>query len=64
MVPATLVPDGRGHRTEVTMGDKSPKSKQRNQKQKSAARADDAASARAKQASQSHVPSPAAKDRK
>ena len=46
------------------MGDKSPKSKQRDQKQKSTARADDAASARAKQAGQSHAPSPAAKGRK
>jgi len=64
MVPATLVPDGRGHRTEVTMGDKSPKSKERSQKQKSTARAEGAASAKAKQAGQSHTPPPAAKGRR
>jgi hypothetical protein len=42
------------------MGDKSPKSKQRDQKQKTAARAEDAAQARSKQDSHSHVkPTPA-----
>jgi hypothetical protein len=38
------------------MGDKSPKSKQRGQKQKDVARASDAARAASKQASQSQVP--------
>jgi hypothetical protein len=38
------------------MGDKSPKSKQRGQKQKDAARATDASKAASKQASQSWVP--------
>ena len=38
------------------MGDKSPKSKQRDQKQKDAARAGDATAAKAKQDGQSHAP--------
>jgi hypothetical protein len=46
------------------MGDKSPKSKQRGQKQKSLARAEDAADARSKQDKQSRAPLPAAKGRK
>jgi hypothetical protein len=37
------------------MGDKSPKSKQRDQKQKNAAKASDAAAARSKQTSQDHA---------
>lgn len=46
------------------MGDKSPKSKQRGQKQKSLARAGDAADAKSKQDNQSRAPQPAAKGRK
>jgi hypothetical protein len=38
------------------MGDRSPKSKQRDQKQKDAVRAGDAAAAKAKQDKQSHAP--------
>jgi hypothetical protein len=38
------------------MGDKSPKSKQRSHQQKNAAKAEGAAAAKSKQASQSHVP--------
>jgi len=56
--------DGRRHRTEATMGDKSPKSKERGQKQKNTARADDAAAAKAKQENQSHTQQPPAKGRK
>jgi hypothetical protein len=50
--------EGRPH-----MGDKSPKSKHRDQKQKDAAKAQGAAVARSKQESQSHTP-PAAKGKK
>jgi hypothetical protein len=50
--------------TEVIMGDRSPKSKQRDQKQKDAAKATDAATARAKQDSQSRAPLPNLKGRK
>jgi len=46
------------------MGDKSPKSKERGQKQKNTARAEDAAAAKAKQANQSHIQQPPAKGRK
>jgi hypothetical protein len=46
------------NRTEATMGDRSPKSKQRDQKQKNAAKATDAAAARSKQDAQSHAPLP------
>ena len=46
------------------MGDKSQKAKDRSQKQKSTARADDAASARAKQAGYSHAAQPPAKGKK
>ena len=46
------------------MGDKSPKSKQRGQKQKDHAKAEGAAHAKSKQDSQSHAPQTAAKDRK
>jgi len=38
------------------MGDKSPKSKERGQKQKDVARASGAAKAQSKQDSQSHIP--------
>jgi hypothetical protein len=38
------------------MGDRSPKSKQRDQKQKTAAKASDAATAKSKQDAHSHVP--------
>jgi hypothetical protein len=47
----------------LSMGDKSPKSKQRGQKQKDLARAESAAGARSKQDSQNHTPT-AAKTRK
>ena len=46
------------------MGDKSPKSKKRGQKQKNTARADDAAAAKAKQANQSHTQQPPVKGKK
>ncbi len=45
------------------MGDRSPKSKERDQKQKTSARAEDAAAAKAKHARQSNLP-PLAKGRK
>lgn len=38
------------------MGDKSPKSKQRDEKQKTLAKAESAAGAKSKQDSQSHIP--------
>ena len=41
---------------EALVGDKSPKSKERGQKQKTAAKADRAAEARSKQDSQSKLP--------
>jgi len=46
------------------MGDKSPKSKERGQKQKNTARAADAAAARTKQTNQSDIRPPPAKGRK
>ena len=46
------------------MGDKSPKSKQRGQKQKDVARAEGAAHAKSKQNSQDHTPQTPAKNRK
>jgi hypothetical protein len=46
------------------MGDKSPKSKQRDQKQKNAAKAEGAAQAKSKQDNQSHVPQTTAKGKK
>jgi hypothetical protein len=46
------------------MGDRSPKSKQRNQKQKDTAKAAYAADAKSKQDGQSRGPLPAAKGRK
>jgi hypothetical protein len=49
---------------EATVGDKSPKSKERGQKQKSAARAEDAAATKAKQANQSYTQPPPAKGRR
>ncbi len=48
----------------TTMGDKSPKSKQRDEKQKDAAKAAGAAAARSKQASQSHTPTLMGKGKK
>ena len=42
--------------TEVIMGDRSPKSKQRDQKQKTASQASDKAAAKSKQDSNSHAP--------
>lgn len=42
--------------TEVIVGDRSPKSKQRDQKQKDVAKATGAAAARTKQDSQSRIP--------
>jgi hypothetical protein len=62
LVVATQVAEARGLLLggSTIMGDKSPKSKQRDQKQKTAARAEDAAQARSKQDSHSHVkPTPA-----
>ena len=41
------------------MGDKSPKSKERGQKQKTAAKADGATAAKSKQAGYSHATAPA-----
>jgi len=49
------VADGLNHRMEAPVGDKSPKSKERDQKQKNAAKADSAAQARSKQDSQSRA---------
>jgi uncharacterized protein len=49
---------------ETIMGDRSPKSKQRDQKQKDTARATDAAAAKTKQDSQSRTPLPNVKGRK
>lgn len=46
------------------MGDKSPKSKQRGQKQKNFAKAESAAGAKSKQDSQNHTPQTGVKDRK
>ena len=46
------------------MGDKSPKSKQRGQKQKDLAKAEGAAHAKSKQDSQSHFPQTPVKGRK
>ena len=46
------------------MGDKSPKSKQRGEKQKTSARAESAASAKSKQDSHNRTPQTAAKGRK
>jgi predicted secreted protein len=45
-------------REEDVMGDKSPKSKQRDQKQKDATKAKGAANLKAKQDSHSHAPPP------
>jgi hypothetical protein len=49
---------------EVTMGDKSLKSKQRDQKQKDAAKAGSAAAAKSKQDSYTRPPQPVAKGKK
>ena len=46
------------------MGDKSPKSKERDQKQKQTAKTDDSVKARSKQAGFSHSPGPALKGKK
>lgn len=46
------------------MGDKSPKSKERNQKQRSAARAEDAAAAKVKREGYTHAPAVPGKNRK
>ena len=46
------------------MGDKSPKSKQRGQKQKDLAKAEGTAAARSKQDNQRHVPQTTAKGKK
>jgi len=50
--------------TEANMGDRSPKSKQRDQKQKDVAKASDAAAAKSKQNAQSRAPLPNAKRQK
>ena len=49
---------------EVNVGDKSPKSKQKNKDQKSASKQGKAAKASAKQESQKSVPGPSAKGKK
>jgi hypothetical protein len=46
------------------MGDKSPKSKQRDQKQKTFAKSEGTAAAKSKQDSQRHFPQPTAKGKK
>jgi hypothetical protein len=51
-VAAMLIETGICHRTEADMGDKSPKSKQRQQKQKSAVKQQHAADAKTKQTPQ------------
>lgn len=53
--------DGICHRSEVTMGDKSPKSKQRNKKQKTASKEESAVKAKAKQSAQGQEPPKAKK---
>jgi uncharacterized protein YheU (UPF0270 family) len=53
-----------GPSTEANMGDRSPKSKQRDQKQKDVAKASDAAAAKSKQDAQSRAPLPNLKGRK
>ena len=50
--------------TEASMGDRSPKSKQRDQKQKDVAKASGAAAAKSKQEAQSHAPLPNLKRQK
>lgn len=50
--------------TEANMGDKSPKAKQRDQKQKGIAKASDASAAKSKQDAQSRAPLPNLKGRK
>jgi hypothetical protein len=47
-----------------TMGDKSPKSKERGQKQKSTAKVENAAAAKSKQAGYSHVQEPVARGKR
>jgi hypothetical protein len=49
------VADGLNHRMEAPVGDKSPKSKERDQKQKNAAKTESAAQARSKQDSQNRA---------
>ena len=61
--PATVVRDEVGRR-ETMMGDKSPKSKQRDQKKKDAASAKGVAVAKAKQNSQSQYQQPVAKGKR
>jgi hypothetical protein len=56
--------DGLRHQTEAPMGDKSPKSKNRDQKHKDTAKAGRAAAIQSKQASQSRVPQTTAKGKK
>ena len=60
-----IVPKGaQAIETEVSMGDRSPKSKQRDQKQKDIAKAGDAATAKSKQDAQSRAPQPTLKRQK
>ncbi len=54
-------PDGFRHRMEGTMGDKSPKSKEKGQKQKNVAKNEGAAAAKSKQDKYSHVQAPVGK---
>ena len=60
-----IVPKGApGIETEANMGDRSPKSKQRDQKQKDVAKATDVAAAKSKQDGQSRAPLPNLKRQK
>jgi len=52
---AIVCADGLNHRMEAPVGDKSPKSKERDQKQENAAKAENAAQARSKQDGQSRA---------
>ena len=62
--PGIVQPMAEAIDTEANMGDRSPKSKQRDQKQKDVAKASDAAAARSKQDAQSRAPLPNLKGRK
>jgi hypothetical protein len=61
---AIVVPMASAIERRQTMGDKSPKSKQRGQKQKDAAKAESAAKVKSRQDSQSQAREPTAKGKK
>ena len=61
VVTVMLIPMGVRHRMEAAMGDKSLKSKQRDQKQRDAAKVGSIAVAKAKQESYMRVPQPVRK---